>query len=47
MLRLTGVDPSRQQDWKQYSASLLISNIAMWLATFAIVSLQEVSAAQS
>lgn len=40
VLRLTGVDPTEQQDWKQYSSSLLISNIFMWLATFAIVSLQ-------
>ena len=42
VLRVTGVDPARQQDWKQYSVSLLVSNIFMWLATFAIVSLQKV-----
>ena len=42
VLRLTGVDPDQQQDWKQYSVSLLISNVVMWLATFAIVSLQQV-----
>src|SRR6187402_1992186 len=42
VLRVTGVDPNEQQDWKQYSVSLLISNIFMWLATFAIVSLQKV-----
>ena len=42
ILRLTGVDPSVQQDWKQYSVSLVISNIFMWLATFAIVSIQHV-----
>jgi K+-transporting ATPase ATPase A chain len=41
VLRVTGVDPARQQDWKQYSVSLLVSNIFMWLATFAIVSLQQ------
>src|SRR5439155_103871 len=41
VLRLTGVDPNEQQDWKQYSISLLVSNIVMWLATFAIVSLQK------
>ena len=41
VLRVTGVDPARQQDWKQYSVSLLVSNIFMWLATFAIVSLQK------
>ena len=40
VIRVTGVDPGEQQDWKQYSASLLISNSVMWLATFAIVSLQ-------
>ena len=42
VLRVTGVDPNEQQDWKQYSVSLLISNIFMWLATFAIVSFQKV-----
>jgi K+-transporting ATPase ATPase A chain len=42
VLRLTGVDPGRQQDWKAYSLSLLVSNVVMWLATFAIVSLQAV-----
>ncbi|RPI50692.1 MAG: potassium-transporting ATPase subunit KdpA [Acidobacteria bacterium] len=41
ILRLTGVDSDQQQDWKQYSVSLLVSNIFMWLATFAIVSLQK------
>jgi K+-transporting ATPase ATPase A chain len=41
VLRVTGVDPSEQQDWKQYSVSLLVSNVVMWLATFAIVSLQQ------
>ncbi|MEO8681495.1 MAG: potassium-transporting ATPase subunit KdpA [Vicinamibacterales bacterium] len=40
VLRLTGVDPNEQQGWKQYSVSLLVSNIVMWLATFAIVSIQ-------
>ena len=42
VLRLTGVNPEAQQDWKQYSISLLVSNVVMWLATFAIVSLQSV-----
>jgi K+-transporting ATPase ATPase A chain len=42
VLRAVGVDPSQQQDWKQYSLSLLISNVFMWLATFAIVSFQGV-----
>jgi potassium-transporting ATPase potassium-binding subunit len=41
ILRVTGVDAAEQQDWKQYSVSLLVSNIVMWLATFAIVSVQQ------
>lgn len=40
VLRLTGVDPDEQQTWKQYSLSLLLSNVVMWLLTFAIVVLQ-------
>jgi K+-transporting ATPase ATPase A chain len=40
VLRLTGVDPNAQQNWRQYSLSLVMSNVIMWLATFAIVSLQ-------
>jgi K+-transporting ATPase ATPase A chain len=42
VLRLTGVDPGKEQHWKQYSVSLLISNVIMWLATFFIVSVQQV-----
>jgi potassium-transporting ATPase potassium-binding subunit len=41
VLRMTGVDPKQQQDWKQYSFSLLISNVFMWLATWTIVTLQQ------
>src|SRR5829696_2138556 len=41
VLRLTGVDPGRQQDWKRYSISLLVSNVVMWLATWTIVTLQQ------
>ena len=41
VLRLTGVDPNEQQDWKGYSFSLLISNVFMWLATWTIVTLQQ------
>ena len=41
VLRLTGVDPNENQDWKQYGRSLLISNVFMWLATFAVVTLQK------
>lgn len=40
ILRATGVDVNRQQDWKQYSVSLLISNVVMWLATWTIVTRQ-------
>jgi K+-transporting ATPase ATPase A chain len=40
VLRVTGVDPSDQQDWKRYAVSLLVSNVCMWLATIAIVSWQ-------
>jgi K+-transporting ATPase ATPase A chain len=40
ILRAIGVDPAEQQDWKRYSISLLVSNVFMWLATFAIVSVQ-------
>jgi K+-transporting ATPase ATPase A chain len=42
VLRLSHVDPDEQQDWKSYSVSLLVSNVFMWLATFAIVTLQGV-----
>jgi K+-transporting ATPase ATPase A chain len=42
IVRLVGVDPQTRQDWKQYSMSLLISNLVMWIATFAVVSLQRV-----
>jgi K+-transporting ATPase ATPase A chain len=42
VLRLSGVDSGEEQDWKAYSKSLVVSNIFMWLATFAVVSLQGV-----
>jgi potassium-transporting ATPase potassium-binding subunit len=42
VLRLLGVDPADEQDWKRYGRSLLVSNVVMWLATFAVVSLQKV-----
>jgi K+-transporting ATPase ATPase A chain len=41
VLRLTGVDPAEGQGWKQYARSLLVSNVLMWLATFAVVTLQK------
>jgi potassium-transporting ATPase potassium-binding subunit len=40
VLRLTGIDPAEQQDWKRYSVSMLVSNAVMWLATWTIVTLQ-------
>ena len=40
VLRLATVDPAEQQDWKAYAVSLLVSNVVMWLATFAVVMLQ-------
>jgi len=42
VLRAVGVRPDEQQGWKQYGTSLLASNVVMWLATFAVVSLQGV-----
>ena len=42
VLRLTGVDPQEQQDWRRYALSLLVSNVVMWIATFTVVSLQRV-----
>ena len=41
VLRVTGTDIRHQQGWKQYSLSMLISNAVMWLATWAIVTLQQ------
>lgn len=40
VLKLTGVNAEEQQDWKRYALSLVISNIFMWLVTFAVVSFQ-------
>ncbi len=42
VLRLSRVDPAEEQDWKAYSRSLIFSNVFMWLATFALVTLQGV-----
>jgi potassium-transporting ATPase potassium-binding subunit len=41
VLRVAGVNPAEQQDWKRYSVSLLVSNVVMWLATWTIVTLQQ------
>ena len=40
VLRLTGVVPSENQTWKRYARSLMISNVFMWLATFAVLKFQ-------
>jgi K+-transporting ATPase ATPase A chain len=40
VLKLTGVNPDENQNWKQYGRSLLISNVFMWLATFTVIMLQ-------
>jgi K+-transporting ATPase ATPase A chain len=42
VLRLSRVDSDEEQDWKAYARSLLVSNVFMWLATFAVVTLQGV-----
>jgi K+-transporting ATPase ATPase A chain len=41
VLRLARVRADEQQNWKQYSVSLLVSNVVMWLATWTIVMLQQ------
>ena len=41
LLRAVGVDPSQEQTWQQYSRSLLISNVLMWLAAWAILTMQQ------
>jgi K+-transporting ATPase ATPase A chain len=40
VLGVIGVDPAQGQNWKEYARSLLVSNIFMFLLTFAIVSAQ-------
>ena len=42
VFRSIGVNPAapQEQNWKQYSVSLLFSNVVMWLVTFAIVLFQ-------
>jgi K+-transporting ATPase ATPase A chain len=42
VLRLSTVDPREDQDWKSYARSLLLSNLIMWLAAFAVLTLQGV-----
>jgi K+-transporting ATPase ATPase A chain len=41
VLRATGVDSADQQGWQRYATSLVASNVVMWVATFAVVSLQK------
>ncbi len=40
ILRLSGVDVTRGQDWRQYATSLLVSNAVMWLAALAMFTAQ-------
>jgi potassium-transporting ATPase potassium-binding subunit len=40
VLRAVGIDPSQEQTWQQYSRSLLISNVVMWLAAWTILTMQ-------
>jgi K+-transporting ATPase ATPase A chain len=40
VLKLAGVDPAEDMDWKRYSRALLFSNVCMWVVTFLLVSLQ-------
>jgi K+-transporting ATPase ATPase A chain len=41
-LRLSGVDPAEEMDWKRYSRALLFSNVCMWVVTFLVVSIQRI-----
>ena len=41
VLRVASVDPSLEQTWQQYSRSLLISNVVMWLAAWTILTMQQ------
>ncbi|HET9261631.1 MAG TPA: potassium-transporting ATPase subunit KdpA [Vicinamibacterales bacterium] len=41
VLRVVGVKPSQEQTWQQYSRSLLISNVVMWLAAWTILTMQQ------
>ena len=41
VLRVVGIDPAQEQTWQQYSRSLLASNVAMWLAAWTILTLQQ------
>jgi K+-transporting ATPase ATPase A chain len=41
VFRAVGIDLSQEQTWQQYSRSLLISNVVMWLAAWTILSTQQ------
>jgi K+-transporting ATPase ATPase A chain len=41
VVRVVGVKPSQEQTWQQYSRSLLISNLVMWLAAWTILTMQQ------
>jgi potassium-transporting ATPase potassium-binding subunit len=40
LLRLSGVNPSEEMDWKRYARALVVSNACMWMVAFLVVSLQ-------
>ena len=40
LYRLLGIDPAREQDWRQYTASLILFSLAGLLFTYAILRLQ-------
>jgi len=40
VLRICGVDPDREQDWKEYAASVLVFSLMGLLVTYAILRLQ-------
>src|SRR3990172_9345594 len=42
LCRLCGVDPTEQQDWKQYTLALLLFSVIPLLVTYAIERLQQV-----
>ena len=42
VLRICGVDPDREQDWKEYAASVLVFSLMGLLVTYAILRLQAV-----
>jgi K+-transporting ATPase ATPase A chain len=42
LYRLLGIDPSEQQDWKQYARSMLIFSLFSWLALYLLLRSQSV-----